>query len=123
MVQRMVDGRYLSAAEEVVQRAVDLGLVQTQARDRVVVDHQTRLHPCLCVGVDVASIGASSSCAAPAAPRRAVGDGVRLQRCTGTGRRRASADADVLHRLQEQVRARLVRELAAQTRDHGIRVI
>src|SRR5205807_2129368 len=33
---------------------------------------------------------------------------------------RASADADILHRLQEQVRSRLVRELATQACDHGV---
>ena len=119
----MVDGRYLALAEEVVQRAVDLGLVQAQARDHVVVDHEARLQSLvLCVGVDVGELGEGAHHEPhPRLPGAQVGDGVRLQGVLVLGAGGAAPDADVLPGLQVQVCARLVPELAAQARDHRVR--
>ena len=119
----MVDGRHLALAEQIVERGVDLGLVESEPRGRVVIDHQARLQPLvLGVGVDVGELRQLAHHAPhPRLPDAQVGDGVCLQRVLVLRAGGAAADPDVLNRLQIQIRTRLMPELAAQPRDHLIR--
>ena len=122
LVQRVVDRRHLSLAEQVVQRRIDRLHRDTQASGGVTVDAERRLNALvLLIGVDVRE-GRQIRHRLPylrlpcAKLREVVGLQCELVLRIG----RATADPDILRRLQEQVCSRLLRQSAAQARDHEI---
>src|SRR5207302_4434774 len=98
-------------------------LGEAEARDRIVVNRQTGLQALvLGVRVHVREQGYRVHRVADTGlPRAQLGSRIRLHRVLILRSARTSADADVLRGLQEQIRAGLVRELAAQARYDAVR--
>ena len=119
LVERVVNGRDLALAESIVQRGIDHARRDAEARGGVAVDDERRLQPAvLLIGADVGDLGQTRERLPDwRLPSPQVFELVRLQRELVLRLALASADADVLHRLQEQVRAGLALELPAQPRD------
>ena len=122
LVERVVDHADLALAEGVVQRGVDGAHRHAQARRGVAVDDERGLHALvLLVGVDVGQLRQLRQRIAHARlPGAQIVELVGLQRVLVLRVGLPAADADVLHRHQEQVGARLVGELAAQSRHHRV---
>ena len=123
LVERVVDRRDLALAEGVVERVVDRGGIQLQPRGGVAVDGEIDLQAVLLlVGVDVGQcrhvLQRVGELRRPLVELRHVS---RLQRVLILGVALAPADADVLHRLQEQPRAGDLVQLRPQAGDHLVR--
>ena len=91
-----------------------------EPRRGVAIDHERRLQSLvLLVGIDVGQLRQVAQRGADLRlPRTQLREVVPLQRELVLRVGLAPADPDILHRLQEQVGAGLLGELAAQPRDH-----
>src|SRR6185437_9607361 len=120
LVERRIDRRHLPLSERVVQRGVDQAGRNPEPRGRVAIDDQRGLQSLvLLVGVDVDQLRQARQRRAYARlPGPQLVEIVRLQRVLVGGVGLAATDADVLHGIEEQVRAGLLGELDAQPRDH-----
>ncbi|MNF69690.1 hypothetical protein D3C84_515800 [compost metagenome] len=114
------DGGDLPLAEGVVQRAVDVAHGHAEAPGQVAVDGQIRLQAAaLQVAGDVGQLGQRlqrlDQARRPLLEQRRVR---RLQAELVLGAADAVLDGQLLHRLQEQLNARHLRQLGAQALDH-----
>ena len=115
LVERVVDGRDLALAEGVVERVVDLARVDAEPRRRCR-GRSTRSvsRPLFCWS-ELTSVELAARCCSAGQdlrrPGRRVVEVVGLQRVLVLRVALPAADADVLHRLQEQRGARHLREL------------
>ena len=117
-----VDRRNLALAERVVERVVDLADGNSQSRGGVAIDHQIGFEPLvLLVAVDVGEgVFALQRRRDLRRPFVELLQGGSLQGVLVLRVARAAADADVLHRLQEQGGARNHRHLPPQPRDDAV---
>jgi len=120
LVQRLVDRGDLPLTERVVQRRVDQAHRQLQPVDGIAIDLKVGPQPLvLGVGVYVRKFRKLRECGADLGlPFAQFSDAGILQRVLIQRIALPRSHPQVLYRLQEQVRARNVRELAAQPRDH-----
>jgi hypothetical protein len=123
LVSRIVNRRYLALAEGVIERVVDQGDRNAEPRRRIAVDDDIRFQPIvLLVAIYLRHLRnllqLSEDLRRPCKQLvRTVGlECVLILRVGG-----ATADADVLHRLQKQRCPWNLRQLAAQPADHLIR--
>ncbi len=123
LVEGVVDRRYLPLAEGVVERVVDLARRDAEPRRRRAVDREIGLQPLLLlVGIDVGQLRHGLQRLGDARrPGVEIGERVGLQGELVLRVALAAADADVLHRLQEERGAGNLAELAAQPCDHRVR--
>ena len=123
LVQLVVDRRDLALAERVVQRGVDRGGRQAEARCAVAGRRRRRsrrrCRPGRCRRRS-ARRPAASSLGQARRPDAAGRRGCRSSACTDRWSCRAAADAHVLHRVEEDRQAGDARELRPQPRDHRL---
>ncbi|MGY3540201.1 hypothetical protein ACVIIY_004421 [Bradyrhizobium sp. USDA 4515] len=122
LVARDIDRRHLPLAEGVVEGVVDLAHRDAEPGRGVAVDHEIGFQALvLLVAVDVGEIRiALQGRRDLRRPFIELLQRRSLQRVLILRVRGPAPDPDVLHRLQEQARARHHRHLAAQPRDHAV---
>ncbi len=123
LVARRVDRRHLPLGEGVVQRRVDLPSASRRdaprRRDRSPREVDSPLF-CWSVLTSTSSGSSRERLADARLPGREVGEVVGLDRVLVRSVALPAADADVLHRREEEIRAGLARELPPQPRDDPV---
>jgi hypothetical protein len=123
LVARIIDRRDLALAECVVERVVDLSDIDAKPRRRVAIDGDVGLEPLiLLVGVDLGDLRDRLQFRENARrPREQLIGIVILERVLILGVAGASAETDILDRLQEERRSRDLGDIAAQPGDDAVR--
>jgi hypothetical protein len=124
LVQRRVRDRDLTLPERVVQRVVDERGRHVQARRRVAVDDERRLEAAvLLIARHVRETGHGAELLHELRrPRGELVEPVALERVLVLRAARPSADAQILHGLEERGRARDRRQPGAEAPDHTVGV-